>query len=263
MTRPLIGITGSLEPAWRDDGVQQAVLSPVTYSQAVERAGGVPVVLPPVPPRGVSPLVAGLDGLLITCGPALPAPATGPGRPADTPEHRRHTFELTLVRAAIGAGRPFLAVCRGLHALNAAQAGTLLPPQAWPPGPRTRPSAPAMTPAHDIQVSASSRLSRILGIRATVTAGHPHRLQQLGIGLLAVAWPDDQVIETVEAIEAVEVARHPFGLGVQWHAEEDPDLLLIRALVAAAATPAAGPDQARGAPAGSVPAARQAHDPVW
>jgi len=58
---------------------------------------------------------------------------------------------------------------------------------------------------HDIQVSAGSRLGRILGIRARVPAGHPHRLQQLGIGLLAVAWPDNQVIETVETIEAVEV----------------------------------------------------------
>jgi putative glutamine amidotransferase len=221
VTRPLIGITGALEPARRGGVAREAVLSPVAYSRAVEQAGGIPVVLPPVPPRCVPPLVAGLDGLLITC-------SAGP-----RPDRRRDTFELALAGAAIGAGRPFLAVCRGLHALNAARAGTLLPPDAMGDDP-DRPG-PATTPAHHVQVSAHSRLGQILGIRVSVPAGHPHRLQQLGAGLLAVAWPGDQVIlETAGTVEAVEVTGHRFGIGVQWHPEEDQDPRLIAALVTAA-----------------------------
>ena len=48
MGRPIIGITGELEAArWRD-WIREAVVSPVSYTRAVERAGGSPVVLPPV-----------------------------------------------------------------------------------------------------------------------------------------------------------------------------------------------------------------------
>ena len=52
MARPLIGITGQLEAAHWGDWVREAVLSPLTYTRAVERAGGAPVVVPPVPPEG-------------------------------------------------------------------------------------------------------------------------------------------------------------------------------------------------------------------
>ena len=69
--RPLIGITGYLEPARWSDFIREAVISPVTYSRSVERARGIPVVLPPVPIDSVPRLVAGLDGILISCGPDI------------------------------------------------------------------------------------------------------------------------------------------------------------------------------------------------
>jgi gamma-glutamyl-gamma-aminobutyrate hydrolase PuuD len=228
--RPLIGITGYLEPARWSDFVREAVLSPVTYSRSVERAGGIPVVLPPVPIDSVARLVAGLDGVLISCGPDLDPRLYGSTRHELTtpPDRRRDTFDLTLVRAAIDAGRPFLGVCRGMHVLNVVRGGSLI--QHLPDVVRHDRHAPdpVKMSAHDVQVSASSRLGRVIGSNAAVPTRHHQGVQRLGTGLLAVAWADDQIVE------AVELEGHPFGIGVQWHPEEDDDLRLITEFVTAA-----------------------------
>ena len=80
MARPLIGITGQLEAAHWGDWVREAVLSPLTYTRAVERAGGTPIILPPVPPDSVTRLVAGLDGLVLTGERTSTRPCTRPSR---------------------------------------------------------------------------------------------------------------------------------------------------------------------------------------
>ena len=127
MGRPIIGITGELEAARWGNWIREAVVSPVSYTRAVERAGGTPVILPPVPASSVPVLIAGLNGLVMTGGrdvdPSLYDQA--PHEQTDLPDHRRDRFELILTRAAIDADLPFLAVCRGLHILNVARGGTL------------------------------------------------------------------------------------------------------------------------------------------
>src|SRR5580700_3215310 len=127
MGRPIIGITGELEAARWGNWIREAVVSPVSYTRAVERAGGTPVILPPVPASSVPVLIAGLNGLLLTGGrdvdPSLYNEA--PHEQTDLPDHRRDRFELILTRAAIDADLPFLAVGRGMHILNVARGGTL------------------------------------------------------------------------------------------------------------------------------------------
>src|SRR5207245_11674530 len=68
MGRPIIGITGELEAARWGNWIREAVVSPVSYTRAVERAGGTPVILPPVPATSVPVPIAGLSGLLLTGG---------------------------------------------------------------------------------------------------------------------------------------------------------------------------------------------------
>ena len=68
MGRPIIGITGELEAARWGNWIREAVVSPVSYTRAVERAGGTPVILPPVPAGSVPVLIAGLGGLVLTGG---------------------------------------------------------------------------------------------------------------------------------------------------------------------------------------------------
>ncbi len=229
MARSLIGITGQLEAAHWGDWVREAVLSPVTYTRAVERAGGTPVVLPPVPADSVARLIQGLDGLVLTGGtdvnPALYDAA--PHERTELPDRRRDRFELSLVRAAIEAQLPVLAICRGMHILNVARGGTLI--QHLPDAVGHNGHAPdpvKMTP-EDVQFSAGSQLGKLLGARARVPTLHHQAIQRAGSGLIAVARSEDQVIE------AVELQGHRFAVGVQWHPEEGDDLRVFEALVAA------------------------------
>ena len=108
MGRPIIGITGELEAARWGNWIREAVVSPVSYTRAVERAGGTPVILPPIPASSVPVLIAGLNGLLLTGGrdvdPSLYNEA--PHEQTDLPDHRRDRFELILTRAAIDADLP-------------------------------------------------------------------------------------------------------------------------------------------------------------
>ncbi|WP_283136857.1 gamma-glutamyl-gamma-aminobutyrate hydrolase family protein [Rhizohabitans arisaemae] len=233
MPRPLIGITAYLEAARWGNWLREAVLSPPAYANAVEKAGGAPVLLPPLGTGLLDDYVRGLDGLVLAGGVELDATLyheTHDDR-VDDPQPHRDRFELALARAAVKAGLPTLAISRGMHVLNVALGGSLigwLPDVVHHENHGTGAAAP-----HDIQISVSSRVGKALGDRAEITLGHRQALKRLGTGLIAVAWAPDQIVE------GVELQGHPFCVGVQWHPERDGDLRLYKALVEAAAP---GPD---------------------
>jgi gamma-glutamyl-gamma-aminobutyrate hydrolase PuuD len=231
MGRPIIGITGELEAARWGNWIREAVLSPVSYTRAVERAGGTPVVLPPVPAHSVPGLIAALDGIVFTDGRDLDSSLYDEEahEENDPPDFRRDRFELALVRAAIDRNIPFLGVDRGMHLLNVARGGTLTQHLPGRLGNETHRPDPVKLTTHEVQVSAASKTGRALnGSVAKVAAGHRQGINRIGSGLLTVAWTQDQVIE------AVELQGHAFGIGVQWHPEEADDLALFEALVSAA-----------------------------
>ncbi|MGD0701144.1 MAG: gamma-glutamyl-gamma-aminobutyrate hydrolase family protein [Trebonia sp.] len=232
MVRPIIGITGELDAARWGDWIREAVLSPVSYIRAVDRSGGAPVVLPPVPPDSVAAFIATLDGLVFTGGRDLDPSIYDQQRidETDEPEHRRDRFELALMRAALTGGVPFLAIGRGLHVLTVARGGTLTQDL---PGHRTD---RARYVPHDVALGADSFLGGLLGTRIMVPAAHHQAPYQLGEGLTVAAWSPDG-----EVTEALEVEGHKFGVGVHWHPEESDDLRLFAALVAAAAEPRTAP----------------------
>ncbi|MGH3199616.1 MAG: gamma-glutamyl-gamma-aminobutyrate hydrolase family protein [Streptosporangiaceae bacterium] len=242
MGRPIIGITGELEAARWGNWIREAVVSPVSYTRAVERAGGTPVILPPVPASSVPVLIAGLSGLVLTGGrdvdPSLYDEA--PHEQTDVPDHRRDRFELILTRAAIDADLPFLAIGRGMHILNVARGGTLTQHLPDRIGNESHRPDPVRMTTHDLQISAASKLARVLGETAQVPAAHHQAIDRIGSGLLTVAWTVDQVVE------AVEVQEHRWGLGVQWNPEDGNDPRLFESLVTtakAAAAQAATPPQ--------------------
>jgi len=225
MGRPIIGITCELEAASWGNWVREAVVSPVTYTRAVERAGGAPVVLPPVPPDSVTTLVSRLDGLIFTGGRDIDPALYEQQRLDDTdlPEHRRDRFELVLMRAAIAAGLPFLAIGRGLHVLTVACGGTLIQHL-----PAHRADRVRYLP-HDVYLADGSLLGRLLGSKVQVPAAHHQAPDRLGANLARAGWfPDDDVVE------ALEVTGHRFGVGVHWHPEEGEDPRLLTAMVEAA-----------------------------
>ncbi|WP_084963485.1 gamma-glutamyl-gamma-aminobutyrate hydrolase family protein [Thermoactinospora rubra] len=227
MSRPLIGITAYHEAARWDTWVREAVLSPPAYAKAVERAGGAPVILPPIGLKAVEDYVRTLRGLVLAGG--TPVGADTYGEPHDErlpdPQPGRDRFELALARAAIQAGLPILAIGRGMHVLNVAQGGTLIP---WLPDVVDHDRHGEPGARHVIQVSVSSKLGKAVGDRVEVVAPHEQSVRRLGAGLLAVAWADDQIVE------GIELQGHRFGVGVQWHPERDPDSRVFEHFVEAA-----------------------------
>lgn len=228
----LIGVTTTIEPARWGDWVREAALLPVPYLRALERARAVPVLVPPAVRAAVPVYVERLDGLLVTGGADLDPGLYGEAPHEETapPQPYRDRFELTLLRAAIEADLPFLAIGRGMQALNVLREGSLVQHLPDVVGGDLHAPAPGRLGRHPVQLSAAGTLGRILGERAEVASGHHQAVKRLGRGLVAVAWAEDQVVE------AIELQGHRFGIGVQWHPEEADDPRLFDAFVRAAAT---------------------------
>ena len=228
MGRPIIGITGELDAARWGDWLREAAILPVSYIRAVERAGGAPLIVPPVPPASVASFTEVVDGLVFTGGRDVDPALYDQERHEETdePDQRRDRFELALMRAALDAGVPFLAIGRGLHILTLARGGTLT---QHLPGHRANRARYA---PHDVVLSGDSLLGRLLGTQVKVPAAHHQAAYRLGDGLTVTGWSTDG-----EVTEALEVAGHSFGVGVQWHPEEGDDPRLLAALVEAAAQP--------------------------
>ncbi|GAA4228468.1 gamma-glutamyl-gamma-aminobutyrate hydrolase family protein [Streptosporangium album] len=227
MSRPLIGITAYLEAARWGTWVREAVLSPPSYARAVEKAGGLPVVLPPLNLGGIGDYVRDLSGVILAGGGELDPALYGAAREdrVEEPQSHRDRFELALARAAVQADLPLLAVGRGMHVLNVAQGGSLIP---WLPEVVDHDRHAGAGRTHVIQISVSSKLGKALGDRIEVTAPHHQAVKRLGAGVLAVAWADDQIVE------AIELQGQRFAVGVQWHPERGEDNRLVEALVEAA-----------------------------
>lgn len=228
MGRPIIGITGELDAARWGDWIREAAVLPVSYIRAVERAGGAPVIVPPVPPSSAEAFVATFDGLVFTGGRDVDPALYDQVRleTSDEPDRRRDRFEVALMRAALAADLPFLAIGRGLHVLTVARGGTLTQDLS---GHRTGPTS---YKPHDVVLGADSVLGKLLGTRVQVPAAHHQAPSRPGQALTVAGWsPDGKVTE------ALEVAGHRFGIGVQWHPEEGDDPRLLAAFVEAAAQP--------------------------
>ena len=227
--RPLIGVTTSevrraeritLTPYGEPPDHEMAL--GMKYLRAIEAAGGLPVVMPPLELDTVAPLLANLDGVCLSGGPDLHPKAYGEGPHAELgpTEPRLDSFELAAARHADAHALPVLAICRGAQALNVARGGSLHQHLADVTDGvlQHRQREPADRTAHPVDVEPASLLARALGgggdARALeVNSFHHQAAKRLGRNLRAVAWSPDGVIEGVEATD------RDFVVGVQWHAE--------------------------------------------
>ena len=224
--RPLIGITTyAQEASW---GVWRlpAALIPLDYVEAVERAGGRPVLIPPSD-DGVEETLEALDGIVFSGGadvdPALYG--AGPHSETDTPQTRRDAAEMVLLETALERDLPTLAVCRGLQLMNVARGGDLVQHLPERVGHERHRKTPGTFSEHPVEVQAGSRLYAVVGSDPRVTSHHHQSLGTVGEGLVETAWAEDGTVE------AVEDPTRRFALGVQWHPESGNDDALFEALV--------------------------------
>jgi putative glutamine amidotransferase len=237
--RPLIGVTtsemrrGELGPLRRHGEPPHPEMAlGMTYVRAIDAAGGLPVVLPPVALENVLALLERLDGICLSGGPDLDPDAYGAtGRHPELgpTEPGLDAFELAVARAADSAGLPLLGICRGAQALNIARGGTL---HQHIDGHRQ--AARATVRTHSVTVQDGTRLADLTGAGLLeVNSFHHQAVDVPGRGLHVVAHAVDGTVEAVE-----DPACELF-LGVQWHAETLADRpehgALFAALVESAA----------------------------
>jgi putative glutamine amidotransferase len=223
--KPLIGVTTSeLRPGelatlrCHGEPPHAEMALGITYVRAIEAAGGIPVVMPPLAPADVPALVARLDGLLLSGGPDLAPEAYGAAPHAELGRTETHldAFEYAVVRQALRHRLPILGVCRGAQALNVARGGTLCQhlPDVVGGQVAHRQRDDARRTTHSVEVLPGTRLSEVLGAGSLpVNSFHHQAVERLGRGLRVAARAPDGTIE------AVEDPRRPFVVAVQWHAE--------------------------------------------
>ena len=183
-----------------------------TYFHAVERAGGIPLMLPPIPGLAdeIPSLLKRFDGVVFHGGGDIDPRRYGQDASEESlygivAEH--DAMELAMVDAAIKADKPVLAICRGLQILNVALGGTLVQDigneDHW----------------HHFTVNeldAGSRIAKAMGtdLPERCHCVHHQALDRLGDGLRVVSRDVDGIVH------AVELDGAHWIVGTQWHPED-------------------------------------------
>jgi putative glutamine amidotransferase len=226
---PTVGIPLCLDAEGRWKSGRTYHYIDASYAGAIERAGGVPVYLPPAAtPRE---LVARIDALLVPGGDDFAPPRPYP------PEVRfelvppaQLAFDRALLDAALARRIPVLGICYGMQLLALARGGSLHYDLASDVADAHEHQLGDAR--HDVALQAGSRLAALSGADALrVSSRHHQAVSDPGPALRVAARAADGVIEAVEA------PRGAFQMGVQWHPEAQGDAsseALFRAFVAAA-----------------------------
>ena len=217
--KPIIAVTmyGRYEKDLANPWYKEHFSLPAKYIDAVRRAGGIPLLLPPGE-EDLTAVLAVVDGVLVTGGSDVHPDGYGgnshhPQLTVHDPE--RDKLELTLVRHLVNDRRlPTLCICRGVQVLNVALGGTLhehvadLQPQDIH---RNKDGGWAM---QEVQVVPTSLLAEVMQATTVVTSsGHHQAIKDVAPDLSVSATAPDGIIE------AVEHRGLPWMLGVQWHPE--------------------------------------------
>ena len=216
-THPIVAVTATTRET---DGYQRVRLNE-SYVSALERAGVIPLVLPPLDDAtAVAPVLDAVHGLVLTGGedldPSYYAAARHPNTHAS--HARRDRYELALCIGARQRALPTLAICRGIQAVNVALGGTLVQdlPAEWPNAGIHDDTQPRHARIHDVRVEPHTRLAAALCDSAIrVNSSHHQAVARLGAGLRVNALAPDGVIEGVEW-----TGDDWWMVGVQWHPEE-------------------------------------------
>ncbi len=207
---PLIGIT----TYGRND--YNAYTLPAEYVDAVRRAGGIPVLIPPGEPH-TADLIKRLDGLILSGGPDV-NPDLYDGLPHKMIygiDPDRDETEMALAKLVADGDHPTLCICRGAQVMNVALGGTLVEHLPDEVGEAiTHRDERSIWAQHSVQVAERSKLANVLQTtQSTVYSWHHQAIRHPAKSLTVVARAEDGTLE------AAEKRDHPWLIAVQWHPE--------------------------------------------
>ncbi|MBQ3081585.1 MAG: gamma-glutamyl-gamma-aminobutyrate hydrolase family protein [Clostridia bacterium] len=211
--KPLIALT----PSYYKDSQAQAVY--MRYVKAIERAGGVPIVIPMTSDEGIQKQMAELcDGALFTGGDDIHPSYYG----CCLHEHcgeltpQRDEYEFVFGKLFLATGKPFLGICRGIQFINVAYGGTLYQdlPAEYKRESVHRQPRPYNVPYHSVSLVKGGKIAGICGMDTVeVNSMHHQAVKKIGAGLVTEGVSPDGVIEAVVATD------RDYGVAVQWHPE--------------------------------------------
>lgn len=215
--QPVIGVT-TLEGK-NPDGLPTVMIIQA-YIHAIMQAGGVPVLIPSMlADSGWDVLYKRLDGVVFSGGgDIVPEHYHGEDHPrvADI-DPQRDSIELSLLRAVVDDGKPFLGICRGIQTVNVGLGGTLyehLGEQFRGEIDHTYPSNMRTHLVHEVKIEEGTQTAEVVGEPILkVNSLHHQGIREIAPVLRVTGYAPDGLIE------AVELPDHPFGLAVQWHPE--------------------------------------------
>jgi putative glutamine amidotransferase len=214
--KPVIGISAHPRMVQTVTGMALLHTSSRFYVEGVERAGGVPVILPVLDPDAVEHLLPAVNGVLLTGGGDVQPSRYGARPIAETHnvDPLRDAFEIRLIEAAIEADLPLLATCRGMQVLNVAMGGSLVQHVPHATGQQHDLADRWREGVHRVKIEPDSHLAEALGAtEVEVNSIHHQAVDVAAPGTRAVAWAED------DTIEAIEVPGSPHVVAVQWHPE--------------------------------------------
>lgn len=212
-----VAVTASI----RQDGDTSRVRLTAAYVTALEGAGLVPVIIPPLSNVGAAAAILGaVSGLVLTGGEDVDPARYGEMRHEKlrSVNAARDATEAALVEEAKSRGIPVFAICRGIQILNVALGGTLVQDIASQcdtdiahddEGARDSRS-------HDISIEPGSRIAAAMGTeRCSVNSFHHQSVKRVASGMRVTARSPDGVIEGLESTD-----EDWWVMAVQWHPEE-------------------------------------------
>ena len=219
MKKPLIGIT----PDYLEEN--QALSLKMAYVTAVEKAGGIPLVLPHTADGETAEALGALcDGFLFSGGVDLdpkfygetPIPELGEVSPL------RDGTDFLFFKIANRSEKPILGICRGAQILNVGRGGSLYQdlPAQWENGDLLShcQTEPGTVKVHSVTAKAGSLIAKAYGTEFSVNSFHHQAAKRPGNGLTVTAQASDGVIE------ALEDKNRRFFVLTQWHPEKMYDV---------------------------------------
>ena len=214
--KPIIAITASFK--------EKSYNLYATYASAVQKAGGIPIVLPfYTEAEDAKRVLDSCDGLLLSGGGDIDPKYYGEEILNDTVATGkvRDAVEFSLFSLARDKGMPIMAICRGLQVVNVALGGSLYQdlPAQYESDINHAQTAPKTEPSHSVRVVTGTPLHSITkSERITANSFHHQAIKRLGEGLVPMAYADDGIVEAVYA----EVGG--YLRAYQWHPERLYDI---------------------------------------
>jgi len=207
--KPIIGLTGNFD--------EQTCKLKDGYYKSVLRAGGVPVIIPPLADTdAIINTLEHIDGLLLTGGGDYnplyageePSPKLG-GVNAE-----RDLPELLITQLAYNRQIPMLGICRGIQTLAMALGGNVMQDISDVAQVRHSQDADRSEPTHTVTIEPDSTLFNIYKEdKLYVNSFHHQAVSDPGERFRVTARSSDGIIEAMESREFKSI------MGVQWHPE--------------------------------------------